>query len=130
MTDRLQEQLSSLAWSLRSGVFFAADVIDKQADAAATVIRESLSNSPWVPEVVRPVPRPTRMPARITEKVAGGGIVAWVKENKWAVGMIVGTAVGIGGYVYAQGRKGGKGKGGKGKKARKASDGGRKEVVG
>lgn len=122
MTDRLQEQLSSFAWSLKSSVFFAADVIDKQADAAATIIRESLSNSPWVPEVVRP---PTRVPARITENVAGGGIVAWVRENKWAVGVVVGTAVGIGGYVYAQGRKGRKNK-----RARKASDGGRKEVVG
>lgn len=125
MTDRLQEQLSNITWYLRSNIFFVADVIDKQADAAATVIRELASNSTWVPEAVRPVPRPTRIPARIAEKAASGGIVAWVKENKWAVGMVVGTAVGIGGYVYAQGRKGGKKR-----RARKASDGGRKEVVG
>lgn len=126
MADHLQEQLSSLARSLTSNIFLVADVIDKQADTAATAIRELLSGSTWVPEVVRPVPRPSRMPVGIVKKVArGGGVVAWVKENKWAVGIAVGTAVGVGGYVYAQGRKGGKKK-----RARKASDGGRKEVVG
>lgn len=126
MTDHLQEQLSSIAWTLRSTIFSTADVIDKQADIAATAIREALSKSTWVPEVVRPLPRPIRMPVSVIEKVTGGGgMGAWVKENKWAVGIVLGTTVGIGGYVYARGRKGGKKK-----RARKASDGGRKEVVG
>lgn len=125
MTDELQEQISRFAWSLKSNIFSVADAIDKQADAAATAIRESLSNSTWVPESVRPTPPPPPVPVRIVERATGGGVVGWAKDNKWAVGIFLGTAVGIGGYVYSKRKKGGKKR-----RARKASDGGRREVVG
>lgn len=125
MADKLQEQITNIAWSLKANIFSAADAIDKQADAAAAVIRESLSNSTWVPESVRPTPPPP--PVRIVEKAAArsAGVVGWVKNNKWAAVLLVGTAVGVGGYVYAKKRRGGKKR-----RAKKASDGGRKEVVG
>lgn len=127
MADQLQEQLTNLAWSLKLHVLAAADAIDKQADAAAAVIRDSLSHSTWLPEAARPTPPPPpKVPARVIEKAVGrGGVFAWVKDNKWAAGLVVGTAVGIGGYVYSK-----RGKRGQKRRAKKAADGGRKEVVG
>lgn len=56
MADQLQEQLTNLAWTLKSQLFTAADMLDRQADLAATLIRETLSSTPWLPEAARPPP--------------------------------------------------------------------------
>ncbi|RPB10171.1 DUF1776-domain-containing protein [Morchella conica CCBAS932] len=124
MADQLQEQLTNLAWTLKSQLFTAADMLDRQADLAATLIRETLSSTPWLPEAARPPPPPPPPPlARIIPRA---GMGRWVKDNKWAVGIVVATGVGIGAWVYGKRKQRRRA----GRRARKAADGGRKEVVG
>ncbi|KAH0608849.1 uncharacterized protein H6S33_001077 [Morchella sextelata] len=102
MADHLHEQLTNLAWTLKSQLFTAADMLDRQADLAATLIRETLSTTTWLPEAARPPPPPPP-PTGTTRPPSGSGAVGEGQQRK-------------------QRRRAGR-------RARKAADGGRKEVV-
>ncbi|KAI5847094.1 hypothetical protein DFP73DRAFT_475139 [Morchella snyderi] len=127
MADQLQEQLTNLAWTLKSQLFTAADLLDRQADVAAALIRGALSSTPWLPEAARPPPPPPPPPqASLAARLAHrAGLGRWVRDNKWAVGIVAATGVGIGAWVYGKRKQRRRA----GRRARKAADGGRKEVV-
>ncbi|KAL7272049.1 hypothetical protein RUND412_005161 [Rhizina undulata] len=116
------EDITNLLNNIKTVTFRVADTIDRQADALANTIRESLSNSPWLPPTARPPPPPPRVLSvyeGILERVLN-----WIWSYRYAVMALGIGAVGAGSYgVVARRRNMRK------RRARRAQNGARKEVV-
>jgi hypothetical protein len=102
-----------------------ADAIDRQIDAVAGVVRDSLSNQAWLPQSVRPPPTPS------SPRIPGPPPTLIEQAQEWVLAHRAWTAaffafVGTGGFLLYRQRK----FYGRKRKARKAGNGARKEIVG
>jgi hypothetical protein len=102
-----------------------ADSIDKHFESVATAIRETLSNSAWLPESARPSPPRKISPPPLPPANYYTRAQEWVLKHKAAATIII-TFIGISGvYLYKRKRAYFKKR-----RAKRASNGARKEVVG
>lgn len=120
---QLHAQLSSLPNEIRKYSNDVAEFVDKHVDQIAETLRDTLANSPWIPEQFRPQAPPPppiiAVPASALEKVQN-----WIARHKILVGFVV---LASGAIAYRTYRSSALWR--KKRRARRARSGGRVEVV-
>ncbi|KAL2257421.1 hypothetical protein VTK26DRAFT_201 [Humicola hyalothermophila] len=115
--------LSSLPNEIRKYSNDVADFLDKHVDQIAETLRDTLANSPWIPEQFRPQAPPP--PPIITVPTSAlGKAQNWIARHKILVGFVV-VATGV--VAYRTYRSNALWR--KKRRARRARSGGRVEVV-
>jgi hypothetical protein len=102
-----------------------ADSIDRSVEHVANILRDTLSNSQWIPESARPRPLPKpSLQTQIVPATLYHRAQDWVMRNKILTGTLIVSASATTYYVYRRrkdyGRK---------RRAKRANNGARLEVV-
>ncbi|KAJ4515722.1 hypothetical protein HRR83_004567 [Exophiala dermatitidis] len=107
-----------------------ADYIDKYTDALASGIRDAIDHSSWVPDALRPPPRPGSGPGAFFARAQPlpqsylDKATAWISKNRMAIAIVVAFA---GTSVYLVHRR--KKEHARKRRVRKLPNGAKKEIV-
>ncbi|KAI9802231.1 MAG: hypothetical protein M1825_002952 [Sarcosagium campestre] len=98
--------LSSIPNDIRRYSLEVADSIDRHVESAATVLRETLSSSPWIPQSARPAPPPRpRQVVPTPSKSVLNQAQAWVSRNKVLTATIIFSIGAVVVYVHRRHNK-------------------------